>query len=289
VIDGLLARLDTLPAWQAPALLPILSVGSAVAVEVVGLRLARRLASRTETAFDDIVFEELRIPLVVTVALAGVYAITRVEAVTATTLVDAPALSLFFRKPSLSIIVLAWARALNRGVDRLVEGVKDRGDRFDSAPVFSNVWTLVVVVGTVAVLPSLWEYDVSPLLAGAGTAGIAVGFAAKDTVANFFGVVERSSTASRTESDDGIALYFDDTYKLGDFVVLDSGESGTVVKVGVRPTTLLARDEVLVTVLYHALADADVEIPYPRSDVTVRSATADGHQPPDDDAVADGR
>jgi small-conductance mechanosensitive channel len=105
---------------------------------------------------------------------------------------------LFFGRPSLSVIVLVWARALNRVVNRLVEAVTDRGDRFDFAPVFSNVWTLVVLVGTVAVLLSLWEYDVSPLLAGAGIAGIAVGFAAKDTVANFFGVVERSSTARRT-------------------------------------------------------------------------------------------
>jgi small-conductance mechanosensitive channel len=270
----------------------------------------------------------------------------------------------FFGRPSLSIIALVWARALNRVVNRLVEAVEDRGDRFDFAPVLSNVWTLVVVVGTVAALLSLWEYDVSPLLAGAGIAGIAVGFAAKDTVANFFG---------------GIALYFDDTYKLGDFVVLDSGESGTVVKVGVRSTTLLTRDEVLVTVpnsvlnatritnesapgrrrrvrvpvgvaygtdidafeglavesalettlvlesprprmrfrrfgdsaleyellawvngptraararhelnraLYHALRDAGIEIPYPRSDVTVRTGDlgADGTPADGDDA-----
>ena len=175
-----------------------LSLGSAVLLEVVGVRLARRLTRRTETTLDDIVFEELRLPLVVTVALAGVYALTRVESVATATLVDARTLALFFGNPSLSVIVLVWARALNRVVNRLVEAVKDRGDRFDFAPVFSNVWTLVVLVGTVAVLLSLWAYDISPLLAGAGIAGIAVGFAAKDTVANFFGIVERSSTARRT-------------------------------------------------------------------------------------------
>ena len=233
MFDGFVAGLDALPAWQATAIVLATSFGSALLLEVVGVRVARRLTRRTETAFDDIVFEELRLPLVVTVALAGVYVLTRVESVATATLVDARTLSLFFGRPSLSVIVLVWARALNRVVNRLVEAVKDRGDRFDFAPVFSNVWTLVVLVGTVAVLLSLWDYDISPLLAGAGIAGIAVGFAAKDTVANFFG---------------GIALYFDDTYKLGDFVVLDSGESGTVVKVGVRSTTLLTRDEVLVTV-----------------------------------------
>jgi len=367
VLDGLLAGLDALPAWQATAAVLAVSFGSAVLLELVGVRLARRFTRRTETALDDIVFEELRIPLVFTVALAGVFVLTRVESVATATLADARTLSLFFGRPSLSIIVLVWARALNRVVNRLVEAVKDRGDRFDFAPVFSNVWTLVVLVGTVAVLLSLWEYDVSPLLAGAGIAGIAVGFAAKDTVANFFG---------------GIALYFDDTYKLGDFVVLDSGESGTVVKVGVRSTTLLTRDEVLVTVpnsvlnatrvtnesapgrrrrvrvpigvaygtdidafedllvdlalaeslvldapkprmrfrrfgdsaleyellcwvngptraarvrhelnraIYHTLADADIEIPYPRSDVTLRSASEASAEAAVDDAVASER
>ncbi|MFB6107885.1 MAG: mechanosensitive ion channel family protein [Haloplanus sp.] len=233
MFDGFVSLLDSLPAWQATVLLLGLSFGSAVLVEVVGVRLAARLVLHTETAFDDVVVETLRLPVVVTVALAGVYALTRVPSVTANTLVDGETLSMFFGKPSLSIILLVWAWALNRVVNRLVETVKDRGDRFDFAPVFSNVWTLVVLLGAVAGLLSLWEYDISPLLAGAGIAGIAVGFAAKDTVANFFG---------------GIALYFDDTYKLGDYVVLDTGESGTVVKVGVRSTTLLTRDEVLVTV-----------------------------------------
>jgi len=43
-------------------------------------------------------------------------------------------------------------------------------------------------------------------------------------------------------------LYFDDTYKISDYIVLDDGTAGTVIKVGVRSTTLLTRDEVLVTV-----------------------------------------
>jgi len=91
----------------------------------------------------------------------------------------------------------------------------------------------VVLIGTIGILLSTWNYSISPLLGAAGVAGIAVGFAARDTVANFFG---------------GIALYFDDTYKLGDYIELDSGEAGTVVKVGVRSTTLMMRDEVLITV-----------------------------------------
>ncbi|SEQ95535.1 mechanosensitive ion channel family protein [Natrinema salaciae] len=234
---------DGVPGWQATILLVGISLGIAVALEIVVLRGLLRYTSRTKTRYDHILVEELRLPIVVTAALTGVYLLTQVPSVTETVLVTPDQLETFFGKPSLSVIIVAWAFASNRIVNRFVEEVKDKGSRFDFAPVFSNVWTLVVVGGTGAVLLSLWEYSISPLLGAAGVAGIAVGFAAKDTVANFFG---------------GIALYFDDTYKLGDYIELDSGEAGTVVSVGIRSTTLMMRDEVLVTVPNSVLNAAKV-------------------------------
>ncbi len=233
MFDPLARLFDGLPAWEATLALLLLSLTGAALAEVVALRAARRLVAHTETGFDDIVVSELRLPVVVTVGLAGVFLLTQVPAVVESSLLTEAQLDTFFGRPSLTVVALAWAWALNRTVNRGVEAVKDRGSRFDFAPVFSNVWTIVVAVGAAAAVLRLWRVDVSPLLGAAGIAGIAVGFAAKDTVANFFG---------------GIALYFDDTYKIGDYVVLDSGEAGTVVKVGVRSTTLLTRDEVLVTV-----------------------------------------
>jgi small-conductance mechanosensitive channel len=231
------------PAWQATVLLVGISVGAALLLEFVVLRGLLKYTSRTETDFDYIVVSELRLPVVLTAALAGIYLLTQVPSVTASVLVSAEQVDTFFGKPSLSVIVVAWAFAANRIVNRLVAEVKDKGSRFDFAPVLSNVWTLVVLIGTIAVLLSVWEYSIAPLLGAAGIAGIAIGFAARDTVANFFG---------------GISLYFDDTYKLGDYIELDSGESGTVVKVGIRSTTLLTRDEVLVVVPNSALNAAKV-------------------------------
>jgi small-conductance mechanosensitive channel len=233
VIDAATRLLDGLAAWQATLVVLAVSVGAALVVEVVVVRGASRLVRRTDTQFDNIVVRNVRWPLVVSVALAGIYVLTRTPAVVESTLITAEGLDTFFGKPSLVVIVLTWAWALNTLVTEAVEVVKEKGSRFDFAPVFSNVWTLVVTVGTAAALLRLYEIDITPLLGAAGVAGIAVGFAAKDTVANFFG---------------GIALYFDDTYKLGDYIVLDSGEAGTVVEVGIRSTTLLTRDEVLVTV-----------------------------------------
>ena len=234
---------EGLTAAEATIAVLCLSVVAAVGMEFVVLRLARRYVSNTDTTYDDIVISSLRVPLVVTAALAGVYVLTQVPTVRSSVLADPQLLDDAFGRPALSVIVLVWAYAANTVVNRLVAAVNAEGNRFDFAPVFSNVWTLAVLVGSAGSLLWLWGIEITPLLGAAGVAGIAVGFAAKDTVANFFG---------------GIALYFDDTYKIGDYIVLDDGTAGTVIKVGVRSTTLLTRDEVMVTVPNAALNAAKV-------------------------------
>ncbi|ELZ44126.1 MscS Mechanosensitive ion channel [Halorubrum coriense DSM 10284] len=225
-------------ALEATVAVLVVSVVAAVGMEYAILRAARRYVASTDSAYDDIVVSSLRAPLVVTAALAGVFLLTQVPSVRSSVLVSPELLDAAFGRPSLSVIALVWAYGANTVVNRLVAAVNAEGGRFDFAPVFSNVWTLAVLVGSVGTLLWLWGIEITPLLGAAGVAGIAVGFAAKDTVANFFG---------------GIALYFDDTYKIGDYIVLDDGTAGTVIKVGVRSTTLLTRDEVLVTVPNAAL------------------------------------
>ena len=63
-------------------------------------------------------------------------------------------------------------------------------------------------------------------LASAGIVGIAVGFAAKDTLANLFS---------------GVFILADAPYKIGDFVVLDGGERGEITKSGLRSTLVNPR------------------------------------------------
>ena len=70
-------------------------------------------------------------------------------------------------------------------------------------------------------------------LASAGIVGIAVGFAAKDSLANLFS---------------GVFILADAPYKIGDFVVLSSGERGQITKIGIRSTRMLTRDDVEVIV-----------------------------------------
>ncbi len=62
---------------------------------------------------------------------------------------------------------------------------------------------------------------------------MALSFAAQDTLSNLFA---------------GVAILADRPYKIGDFIVLDSGERGQVTHIGLRSTRLLTRDDVEVSI-----------------------------------------
>ena len=104
---------------------------------------------------------------------------------------------------------------------------------FKTLPLFENIAYILIIGISVYYIFSAWKVDMTAWLASAGIVGIAVGFAAKDTLANLFS---------------GVFILADAPYKIGDFVVLDGGERGEITKIGLRSTRLLTRDDIEVTV-----------------------------------------
>ena len=240
VVTDTLDALSVLPIWMQVVVLLAAGLVAAKAFDLVVVRLFREIAGRTATSYDNILVEELHLPVTLTIVVAGAL----VAAVTLPETVRAAEWYSYIGPALLSALVLLWVRTANRVGNRVLAQVGTGGTEYASfAPVFSNLLTFALVVGGLFAALSIWAVDVTPLLASAGIVGIAVGFAAKDTVANFFG---------------GLALYFDRTYELGDYVVLDSGEAGTVVKVGIRSTTIRTRDDVMVTVPNAVLNSATI-------------------------------
>jgi small-conductance mechanosensitive channel len=78
-----------------------------------------------------------------------------------------------------------------------------------------------------------WSIDVTAWLASAGIVGLALSFAAKDTLSNLFA---------------GVSIVMDAPYKTGDFIILNSGERGVVTDIGLRSTRILTRDDVEITI-----------------------------------------
>jgi len=120
-LDPVVDLFEAVPAWQATLLLLGLSLGVAFLLEFVVLRALLRYTSRTETQYDYIVVGELRLPLVLTGGLTGIYLLTQIPSVSESLLLAPGQLDTFFGKPSLSVILLAWAVAANRVVNRLVD------------------------------------------------------------------------------------------------------------------------------------------------------------------------
>jgi small-conductance mechanosensitive channel len=110
-------------------------------------------------------------------------------------------------------------------------------------PLFDILIKIAVVGGALYFALLAWNINVTGWLASAGIVGIAVGFAAKDTLANLFA---------------GIFILADAPYKLGDFIVLDNGERGRVTDIGIRSTRILTRDDIEVTVPNAVIANAKI-------------------------------
>lgn len=132
-----------------------------------------------------------------------------------------------------TLLVVVWAQALVRIGTGLIQGGPDRPATQEFAPILRNLLVFFVAVAGVLLLLSVWQVNITPLLASAGVIGIVVGIAAQDTIGNFFG---------------GLSLYLDKTYRLGDVIELESGERGTVVDMSIRSTTVLTRDNIAITV-----------------------------------------
>ena len=110
-------------------------------------------------------------------------------------------------------------------------------------PLFHK--TAKVIVWIVALLFILSEFnvDLKGILAGLGVAGLALGFAVKDSLANIFG---------------GVSLLLDKALKVGDVIQLDSGEKGIVMDVGLRSTRIKTFDNVLILVPNGTLANSRI-------------------------------
>ena len=219
--------IEALPTWQGFILVVGGSLLLAAAINVGGNLLVPRLTTSIPGDVDDVILGGLHPAMYVTVVLAG--------AGLGLLLFDLePATLEAIRNAMLSIVTVVWAVTLvriGRGVSRRVTDSRylDR----QVVPIFQNVWSVVVVGVSIVLLLALWEIDVTPLLASAGILGIVIGLAARDTIANFFG---------------SLALYVDGTYRVGDYVVLESGERGRVEDISVRSTVIRTRDDILVTV-----------------------------------------
>lgn len=217
------------------------ALAAAWLLDAVISRLVRRWARRTAGDFDDGLVDSLHGPVRNSVVLIGVAA--------ATVLAGLPERGRWWVFAILqTLAVLLWLGFGLRLTALVLGALSARADRYRvidarTLPLFNNLARIAIVAGALYFVLLSWEIDVTAWLASAGIIGIAVGFAAKDTLANFFA---------------GLFISADAPYKVGDFIVLDTGERGQVSQVGIRSTRILTRDDVEVTIPNAVIANAKI-------------------------------
>ncbi len=131
------------------------------------------------------------------------------------------------------IVLLAWflVRLVNEIQRNMLLSAEERGKKLDITTVdaIGKLLRISIFITAGLVILQTLGYSVSGVLAFGGIGGIAVGFAAKDLLANFFG---------------GLMIYLDRPFAVGDWVRSPDREiEGTVEEIGWRLTRIRTFDK----------------------------------------------
>lgn len=98
--------------------------------------------------------------------------------------------------------------------------------------LLKNILSVLLLVLGLASVMAQFGFDIVSLVAGLGIAGIAVGFAAQSTLANFIA---------------GVTILLEQSFQVGDWVNINDDE-GRVVVIALRTTHILTRDNITVII-----------------------------------------
>lgn len=193
-------------------------------------RVCKTMTLRTNTTIDDNLVRLIHRPVFITVVLIGVQLAIRVGDMGEPWAGKVHAILL-------TIGILVWTVFLSSLARMVLVGMSRRHNiklvRQETLPLFLNATLIFIWILAIYLLFSAWGINMTAWLASAGVLGIAVGFGAKDTLANLFA---------------GVFILADAPYKIGDYIVLDNSERGRVTHIGIRSTRLLTRDDVEITI-----------------------------------------
>jgi len=236
------------PYWEIIAQYPIIGAVVIALVFYIAAFLIRgaiirsigTLAANTETQLDDRVISGIKRPLFKLIFLFGLTLAVKAA--------QLPFATDFIVNVLLSVMLVILMRTAFFLCTEILAALSRNHHRFAAIeertiPLFDLVSKLLIMLVGGYLLLMVWGVNPVGWLASAGIVGLAVGFAAQDTLANLFA---------------GFFILIDSPYKLGDYVNLDSGERGRVTHIGMRSTRMLTRDDVEVTIPNSVMGNAKI-------------------------------
>lgn len=223
----------------------------ALMLDFVQRKLTRRLQLKletTKTAWDDAFVESIRKPLTALIWLLGISLAADIVGQ------QAKATIFDYIIPLRNVGVIAiftWfmVRFIKQAESNIVNKHREQDPEFDITTIdaIAKLLRLSIIITSVLVTLQTLGFSISGVLAFGGVGGIAVGFAARDLLANFFG---------------GMVIYLDRPFSVGDWVRSPDREiEGTVEKIGWRLTVIRTFDKRPLYVPNSVFANIAVENP----------------------------
>ncbi len=233
-------KLQTNP-WILSIIVLVLGFFIAKGVQWFIKSLIGKIAEKTPGDFDDKLA-----PLLSKTAFTFIFFLTLIIAIEALDLSEQ--VDTFLKRFVVSILIMSLMSKLLKATKMVLNALANSKNRFKfveerTIPILDISSKILIVGAALYFLILSWGIDPTAWLASAGIIGIAVGFAAKDTLANLFS---------------GFFIVADSPYKLGDYIILDAAERGRVTHVGIRSTRLLTRDDVEITIPNSVIGNAKI-------------------------------
>ncbi|MEE9600230.1 MAG: mechanosensitive ion channel family protein [Thermoplasmata archaeon] len=232
---------------------------AALAISVIS-PFFRRYARKTETQLDDVVLGILRGPLVVILIAYGTIQSLAILQLPAETMN-----LLFLIYSALLVLLLTWlAYRIFKGV--VIEfgrraAAKKETPLFDALwPVLSKVGALLILAIGASLVAGIFGLDLTAFIAGMGVLGIAIAFAAQESLSNFFS---------------GIFLLMDRPFKEGDLIEIN-GDRCRIEKIGLRTTRLYHRPSHKILVIPNNKMAREMIVNLVQPDEAIRQKTTIG-------------
>lgn len=262
-ISPLLQHLNGQPWLKGTAVMLVTLIFASVISWVI-FSILKIATKKTNNRLDDRLLSIVRVPIYYSLLITGFT--TGINMMPITTQLSANIGNGFQ-----TLGVLIWTVALIR-ISKIIlhQLAWGKNHRFQlikpqTLPLFDNLIKLLIIAFSLYITFQVWGIDMTAWLASAGVIGIAIGFAAKDTLANLFS---------------GVFILADTPYKIGDYIVLDGNQRGKVTHIGIRSTRMLTRDDVEITVPNAIMGNSKITNqsggPHPKFRIRVKIGVAYG-------------
>ena len=232
---------NSLRKWLVVLGLVLVGLIAALFVRFVLTRILARLTAHTKTVLDDRLVAATSMPFAVLTFFAFVHAalhVPRLPTRLHEMVLDASSVAL-----ALVTAVLLW-RALDVLFDELMTPWAQRHEPPINTQVVAiaraaTKWTAVAFLAITALRHA--GFDVGSVITGLGIGGVAVAFAAQETLGNVLGALQ---------------IMTDQPFVVGDVIKIDNDYAGRVLRMGLRSTRLLTTAGVTIIVPNKKIASA---------------------------------